>query len=200
MRLLFTPTAPFPRKVLVVAHELGIADRIQLIPVRPTEDFDLISKENPLGKIPVLTTPDGMTLYDSNVICAWLDDTFGESRLQRTDADKWSVLRDVALADGILEAGSLVRKEGLRPAALRSAAVINRECARIHSALAAFEQAAIDFDAPITLSRLTLACAVDWLWFRLPETEWTAELPRVSSAVRVLLTRESLSRTDPRRA
>lgn len=80
MKLRFNKLSPFARKVRIVAREAGIADRIEEIettvsPVAPNES---LARENPLVKIPALVTDAGDTLYDSGVICEYLDFRFSE--------------------------------------------------------------------------------------------------------------------------
>jgi glutathione S-transferase len=198
MELLYSSTSPFCRKVLVVAHELGIADRIQLLPVHPREQVETVAQWNPLGKIPALSVESDMTIYDSTVICAWLDATLGESHLHPTGDRKWPVLKEIALADGILEAASSVRQERLRPLELRSLSAIATELRRVHRALDKLEADVETFEAPINMGQLSLACAVDWLSFRLPDQDWLTDRPRLSRAMDALLRRFSLVKTDPR--
>jgi glutathione S-transferase len=119
MKLFYGAISPFARKVLITAHERGIADQIELVsaaltPVSPDAD---VSRSNPLGKIPALVRSDGSTLYDSRVICAWLDTQgIGPSLYAPKGADRFDVLRREALADGIMDAAVLMRyEEVLRP-------------------------------------------------------------------------------------
>ena len=198
MELLYSSTSPFTRKVLVAAFELGITDSIKLMPVRPREQVETVARWNPLGKIPALNTQDGTTLYDSAVICAWLDSTYGKSRLHPDGDQKWLVLREIALADGILEAASLVRHEGLRPLKLRNSIAMAAELGRVHRALDKLEADTGMFEAPLNMGQLSLACAVDWLPFRLPDENWLDNRPRLSRAIATLLKRPSLAKTDPR--
>ena len=122
MKLYWSPRSPFVRKVMVCAHELGIAERIETI-------YTLVSMStlnedarqvNPLGRIPALVTDQGVVLYDSAVICEYLDVTYGEARLfGGQDAQRWDRLRRHALADGMLETLVLWHGERRKDAAQR---------------------------------------------------------------------------------
>src|SRR6185369_16272202 len=122
MILYHTPTSPFVRKVMIAAHELGLADRIEtrfLRPV-PTKADATLSCANPLNKIPALILDDGSALYDSPVIVEYLDSLHGAPRLVPASGPaRWRVLRQQALCDGILDAAILVFYErATRPAEL----------------------------------------------------------------------------------
>ena len=112
MRLWFNPASPFARKVRVVAREAGLAARIEEIntvvnPVKPNVE---LARENPLVKLPALSTPDQGTLYDSAVICEYLDSLHrGASVFPKPGPERWRELRLQALGDGILDASVLMR-------------------------------------------------------------------------------------------
>jgi glutathione S-transferase len=96
MKIFYTPTSPFVRKVLVCAHELGLADRVETVLLRPspTHADPTLSNENPLNKIPALLRDDGRALYDSPVICEYLDALAGGGKILPRDGDaRWDVLR-----------------------------------------------------------------------------------------------------------
>ena len=119
MKLLYSPSSPFDRKVAVVPHERGLTGRIELItattsPVQPNAD---VARDNPLAKIPSLTLDDGSTLYDSGVIAEYLDQLAGAELFPPSGPQRWTALRQQALADGLLDAAILIRYERvLRPA------------------------------------------------------------------------------------
>ena len=139
MKLFHSPTSPFVRKVLVVADERGLRDRIELVPsvLSPTSPDAALSRSNPLGKIPALETDGGDVLFDSHVIAEYLDQMTDGPRLIPAGAGRWSVLRREALADGILDAGILVRYETfLRPEPLRWAAWIDGQLTKVTQGLA----------------------------------------------------------------
>ncbi len=119
MQLYAVSPSPFVRKVLVVAMETGLADRIEHVSsaTTPTAPDMALTCFNPIGKLPTLLMDSGTALYDSRVICEYLDSLQDEIRLFPSDsADRWRVLRCQALADGVLDAAVLIRYETvLRP-------------------------------------------------------------------------------------
>ena len=111
MRLWFNPASPFARKVRIVARETGLAESIEEISimVSPIKPHAELARENPLVKIPALSTNDG-TLYDSPVICEYLDGLHrGTPLFPRAGPERWRALRLQALGDGILDASVLMR-------------------------------------------------------------------------------------------
>ena len=117
MELRYGTLSPYVRKVRVVAEELGIADRIKLVLTNTREKPEEIVPLNPLGKIPTLLTDDGMILFDSPVVCEYLDATFGSNRLLPASGPRrWEVMTSVALADGIIDSAIMSRQEKARPA------------------------------------------------------------------------------------
>src|ERR1700728_4371064 len=118
MKLRHAPASPFVRKVMVAAHELGLVQRIELVPttVTPVQANDVLAAENPLMKVPSLVTDDGQALFDSPVICEYLDSLTGGGKLfPAAGAARWTALRQQALGDGILDALILCRYELVRP-------------------------------------------------------------------------------------
>src|SRR5258708_7200347 len=143
MKLFATTTSPFVRKVLVVAHERGLASRIDLVTLRPSPlraDPEL-SKVNPLNKIPALILDDGFVLYDSAVISEYLDVFDGAPRLVPASGPaRWRVLRLQALADGVLEAGvSAFYERAQRPESHQFQPWIDGQLEKVHQGLDALE-------------------------------------------------------------
>src|SRR5262249_40526599 len=123
MKLRWSPASPYVRKVMVAAIETGLEGRIEKVPTKvgPVIENPELSRENPLIKIPSLVTDDGITLYDSPVICEYLDSQHQGAKLfPPAGPARWHALRQLALGDGILDAALLARYENtLRPEALR---------------------------------------------------------------------------------
>ena len=139
MELRYGNLSPYVRKVRVVAEELGIADRIRLVLTNTREKPEEIVPLNPLGKIPTLVTDDGI-IFDSPVICEYLDATFGAHRfLPASGPRRWEVMTRVALADGIIDSAIMSRQEKARPAAQQSAESIDWQWRKIKAGLDRFE-------------------------------------------------------------
>ena len=136
MKLHWSPRSPFVRKVMIVAHERGLIERldcVRTVAAMTTPHAELM-RDNPLSKIPTLVLDDGTTLYDSPVICEYLDALDGKPQLFPLDRKRRILaLRRQALGDGFLDLLVLARNERLREqpsqlhltnAAVRSAAVL----------------------------------------------------------------------------
>ena len=123
MKLLTAPASPFGRKVKIVAIEKGVLDRIEIVPVAttPAAPNEGLARDNPLAKIPTLVLDDGRSLYDSFVICDYLDTLHTrEKAIPASGARRWEVLTVHALGNGMADAAILCRYESvLRPEALR---------------------------------------------------------------------------------
>jgi glutathione S-transferase len=202
MKLYYTPTSPFVRKVLVAAHELGLADRIETVLLRPTptQADATLSRDNPLNKIPALVLDDGASLYDSPVICEYLDALAGGGRLlPAASPARWDVLRAQALADGVLDASILVFYERLhRPKELHWDAWLAGQTQKALQGLDALDALAPRFgDAP-DLGQVAAACAVGWLEFRAPFGDVRAGRPALAAWYERFAARPSMTATAPR--
>ncbi len=199
MQLYSSPASPFARKVRVSAHELGLDARLQLINITlsPVNPHAGLRTHNPLGKIPALVTDGGETLYDSPVICEYLDALAGGGRLIPTAAAaRWTALRRQALADGLTDATVLVRYEqAVRPAALRWQDWIEGQFLKVRTALDALEQE--DLEGPFDIGAVSLACALGYLDFRFAEERWREARPRLAAWYDAVSQRPSLLATRP---
>ena len=200
--LLYTnPASPFGRKVAVVAHETGLASRIEirdeaLSPVSPN---DAVSAANPLGKIPCLVTDDGKTLYDSRVIAEYLDSLHGGERLFPADGDpRWRALRRQALGDGIMDAAVAARYEAtLRPEAYRWDGWIEGQRRKVAQGLDRLEAEAAGLDS-VDIGLVAAGCALGYLDFRYADWPWRPGRPRLAAWFERFDARASMQQTRPR--
>jgi len=169
MKLLYQTHSPYARKVLVFAHEAGIAERIEVVhhETSPTQRNEHVFAENPLGKVPVLVRPGLSPIFDSDVICAYLD-TLHEGRgLIPTEGEaRWHALRVQAVAQGLAEAGIAVRWETVRrPEALRYPPLRDGYVQKLVASYDWLERE-LDIASPIHVGHIALATAMSWLEFR----------------------------------
>ncbi len=205
MKLRHSPTSPFVRKVMVVALETGLSERIERIPtaVAPTKPNEDVARENPLIKVPSLTTDEGLVLYDSPVICEYLDGLHdGPKLFPPSGAPRWTALKQQALADGLLEAAILVRYENLRPEEMRWKDWIESQMRRVRGALAALE---IEIEGghlagPLTIGPLTVGCALGYLDFRFATEAWRLRHRLLAAWFEEFSKRKSMQLTVPRDA
>ncbi|MFV3074057.1 glutathione S-transferase N-terminal domain-containing protein [Niveispirillum fermenti] len=200
MKLRYSQSSPFVRKVLMVAHEVGLADRIELSPIDVWSPDSAIVRENPLSKIPTLLTDDGMVLFDSPVIAEYLDSLHaGRKLIPATGPVRWMVLRQQALGDGICDAAVLRRLEGLRPAALRSAEWDSRQRAAIFRAFDRLEVEAGDLPEPDspTVGGLAILSAMGYMDFRFAHEPWRTGRPGLAHWFESASKRQSFLATLP---
>ena len=184
MQIYFSPFSPYVRKCLVVGHELGLHDRIELLdsnahPVN--RDAHLIAK-NPLGKVPTFVTDDGQILYDSRVICEYLNEVAGGSLLPATGQARWATLTLQALAEGMLDAALLARYEDVaRPEAIRWPEWRAAQLDKAETALASLDADIALLQGRVDLGSLTLGCALWYLDLRFPDYAWRARFANVAA-------------------
>jgi glutathione S-transferase len=197
MKLLYSTTSPYARKVRIVAIEKGLAPRIELVPATPWPDPAPVAVHNPLGRIPVLLLTDGSALYDSPVICEYLDTLIPASALiPREGAARWTVLRQQALADGILDAAVSVVLERRRPATERSPAAEQRALAALRRSVLALATE-VRADGPFDLGQIACAVAIGYLHFRLGDAGLGLDAPALAAYWRAVKARPSLAATEP---
>lgn len=181
MKLYFSPTSPYARKVAIVAIETGHAGGIERIDASPhpiSRDARVV-ESNPLGKVPTLITDEGETLFDSRVIAEYLDaNTRSKQVFPREGAARWRALAQQALADGLLDAALLIRYERTaRPSELRWPLWDERQFDKIRSALARIEIWSADLDTEPTIGAISIGCALGYLDLRFPELDWRSTHP-----------------------
>lgn len=169
MQLLYQTHSPYARKALVFAHEAGLADRIEVVhhETSPTLRNDAVYAQNPLGKVPVLIRPGQSALFDSDIICAYLDTLHARAPLIPRDGEaRWQALRLQAIAQGLADAGIKVRWETVRrPEALRYDALREAYTLKLIESYDWLERE-LDADAPLHVGHIAIATALSWLAFR----------------------------------
>lgn len=198
MKLRYSPTSPFVRKVWIVAIERGLDAAIERIPV----DFQVADPaflaENPLRKVPTLVLDDGSALFDSPVICEYLDQLPGAPRLFPTDGEsRWTALRLQALADGMADAAVAVRMEMLRPEAQRSQTWIDRHTAAVRRGLASLNGEASALSSELTIGTISVIATLGYIDFRMPDLEWRTRSPALAAWLDTQADRHSVRSTVP---
>jgi len=189
------------RKCMVVAHELGLADRLTLLPAaaHPVNRDRQLVASNPLGKVPTLLTDEGAALYDSRVICEYLDHVGGNRLFPAAGPARWRALAEQALGDGILDAALLVRYEAnARPEPLRWADWTAGQMDKIACGLRTLEAGASGFGDRVDIGTITLACVLGYLDFRFAHLAWRNDHPQAAAWFERFGARPSLQATLPR--
>lgn len=197
MKLYFNPASPFVRKVRVTAHELGLGEKIELtsLSLTPVSPHDGVRSRNPLGKIPTLVTDDGAALFDSPVICEFLDALAGGNRVfPPVGAERWTALRRQALADGIMDAAVLTRyEEAVRPKELRWQSWVDAQFLKIRTALDSLERE--NLEGTFDIGTISIACALSYLDLRFASEGWRTSRPRLAAWTAAISKRPSLVAT-----
>jgi len=203
MKLLYQTHSPYARKVLVLAHEIGLADRLEVIhhETSPTLRNEEVFQVNPLGKVPVLVLDDGTTLFDSNVICEYLDGLHdGVKVIPSESRVRFLSLRLQALAQGVCDAGIAVRSETVRrPESYRYPAIRDGHTQKLIASYDFLErEVTAGFNGSgihhVDIGQIALATALSWLEFRgLPDFE--TGRPHLSAWYRAFLQRPSMLAT-----
>ena len=201
MKIFYSAASPYVRKCLVAAHELGLRERIELLPANahPVNRDRTIVAHNPLGKVPTLIADDGAVLYDSRVICEYLNTLADDGDLlpSREDA-RWRVLVDQSLADGICDAAVLARYESaLRPEALRWGDWLEGQLDKIACGLAVLETKAVDFGDRVDVGTIAFGCALGYLDYRFASLDWRDRHPNAAAWFEWFGGRDSMVATRP---
>ena len=201
MKLRTNRASPFARKARIVTRETGLAPRIEEveIAVSPVAPNESLARENPLVKIPALVADSGETLYDSAVICEYLDTLHtGRKLFPSSGAPRFAALRRQALTDGILEAAVLCRYEvAVRPEALRWKDWLEGQKHKIRSGLDALEAEVGSWGDEFDIAQIGAACVCGYLDFRFPDLEWRAGRPKLTAWFERVAQRPSVRDTAP---
>lgn len=184
MKLLFSPTSPYVRKCLVVAHELGLNGRLQLLPsnAHPINRDREIIASNPLGKVPTFFTDDGQVLYDSRVICEYLDTQAGGSLFPRTGPARWEALTLQSLGDGMLDAALLARYEDVaRPEAIRWPEWRAGQLDKIETSVQHLQAHPALLAGRVDIGAITVGCALWYADLRFADFGWRERCPALAS-------------------
>jgi glutathione S-transferase len=183
MQLRYSPTSPFVRKVAVLLHETGLADGVVLETVDGWSEPEQLTDDNPLSMVPTLVLGDGSTLYDSPVICEYLDRLHDGTPMIPADGDvRWQVLREQALADGILDCAVLTFVElRRRPEELRWDWWLELKRRAITRSLDWLERELAAFEGRVDLGTVSIGVALGYLDLRGAVGEWRTGRPGLAA-------------------
>jgi glutathione S-transferase len=200
LKIFHSAASPYVRKCMVVAHELGLNERIERLPsaAHPINRDRTIVAHNPLGKVPTFITDDGMALYDSRVIVEYLNELGKGDLVPRHGPSRWGALVEQSLADGILDAAILARYEsGVRPEALRWADWTVGQLDKIATGLADIETRAPKLGDRVDIGTIAIGCALGYLDFRFATLAWRDRHPNAKAWFERFGGRASMVATRP---
>jgi len=197
LKLFYAPLSPYARKVLACAITREIDKQITLVEVNPhTSPAELVAS-NPLSKVPCLITPDGVALFDSPVICEYLDSLDGVTLLFPPHGGaRWRALKQQAMADGIMDAAIFRRLEGAKPVEAARTAGMDRQAAAVTRTLGELER-----DLPhkaVDIGTISVACALGYLDLRFGHEPWRDSNPRLAAWFAAFSENPGIARTVPK--
>lgn len=196
MKIAFSPASPYVRKCVACAIARGIDGRIEKWKVGTTDPALL--EFNPLSKVPTFITDDGMVLYDSPVICEYLDSIGDAPKLfPPAGPARWNALRQEALGDGILDATQPRRRELTLPQDDGRKAYIATQQAKVKNALDVLEKEAGTLRDLKTIGEITIGCALGYLDFRYANEPWRPGHPQLQAWYELVVSLPPLANTMP---
>lgn len=199
LKLLYSPTSPFVRKVRVTLHELGQTEAVELVEVAtsPKEPATEVAAASALKKIPALIRPDGCTLYDSRVITRFLDSRAGGQLYP--ESHLWETLTLEATGDGIMDAAVLMVYEGrCRPEDKQDKGWLDAQWGKIENALDALQDRWMSHLAgPLDAGAISVGCALAYLDFRHSERGWRMGRGLLDDWFAIFAERPSMQATRP---
>jgi glutathione S-transferase len=197
VKLFYSPTSPFVRKVMACAIARGIDGHVETIRANPHESPPPLLEANPLSKVPCLIADDGMALFDSPVICEFLDGIGDTAKLfPPAGPGRWRALKQQALGDGILDAAVGRRGEMSKPSEAARQAWMARQKAAVGRSLAQLET-----DPPhdgLDIGTITVACALGYLDFRFGAEPWREACPQLADWFARIAEQPAIARTAPK--
>ena len=201
MLLHWSPRSPFVRKVMIVAHEAGLADRIETVRtvVAAATPNDELMKANPQSRLPTLELADGTALYDSRVICEYLDSLHGGAKLfPENFPERLVALRRQALGDGMLDTLVMWRGEQLRAPAQQSIKHMQAWKLKTRASVDMLEEEAGALAAlRFSIGHIALGVALDYVDFRFSELAWREGHPRLKAWHDTFAARASVRANQP---
>lgn len=201
MKLWYSPASPFVRKVLILAHETGIINQLELVDaastaINPNPD---LAKDNPLGKIPTLVLDEGISIFDSSVICEYLDGLHeGEKMIPESGLDRVNALVTQSLGDGIMEAAVAIRYEQfLRPEEKQWDKWMDGQFLKIGQSLDVLENWRGAKIQDIHIGSMAVVSGLSYLDFRHEGFDWRSGRPVLTQMLETFSKRDSMINTDP---
>lgn len=200
MKLYHSPASPYVRKVMVLLHELEKTEAVEIATVTTTAlaSDEALKAANPLARLPSLERSDGITLYDSRVITAYLNELFG-GVLYPQNTSRWEVLTLEATGDGMMDSAiSMVYEKRLRSEAEQSEIWIEAQWAKVARGLDALNARWMShLSGPVTMGQISVACALGYLDFRLEARGWRQGREALAGWYETFSARPSMQATRP---
>jgi len=182
MRLFLSYTSPFARKARMALMEKGLLRQVELVEVNAWENPPELVKHNPLSQVPVLLLDDGEALFDSAVICAYLDELHPAPPLLPSGAlERARILRMQALADGVTDAAVRVRMMRLEAKGAPDNAQTKRQYDKIIAGVGAMQDELAHLRDAVNLGAISFGATLGYLDFRFPQMGWRDKAPELAA-------------------
>ncbi len=197
MILRYSTTSPYVRKVSIVIIESGLQSSVQNVFTNPWDPGTDLPESNPIGKVPALITDSGLAIFDSPVICEYLD-SLGEKEFFPADSkERWTALRQQAIGDGILDAAVGRIIEGKKPAEFQYQPTLDRYQSVISRSLDTLEREVADLAGDLTIGHITVGCVLGYLDFRFASEDWRVSRKQLKEWYDEISSRPSFQQTEP---
>ncbi len=202
MKLVFSPSSPFARKVRIAAIELGLIGKIEFISAKvvPGEaNDDYVRDVNPVKKLPALILDNGDVIVDSYVIVEYLDELAGGGKLiPASGPSRWRVKSDHSITQGMLDSMLLCRYEkAVRPEALRWQGWSDDHWNRAWQGMTRFENRPDVFSGPLDVAQIGIVCVLGYADFRFADCGWRKAFPKLAAFNEKMMQRESVKISVP---
>tara|TARA_R110000751_G_scaffold107645_8_gene204063 strand:- start:156304 stop:156954 length:651 start_codon:yes stop_codon:yes gene_type:complete len=182
LKMYHDSNCPYSRKVLILAAEHGLDDIFDFVSPFTPEGLEGITRENPLAKMPALVIKPGFAIFDSRVICRYVDTLADQSNsfYPEESSELWQALRYEALGDGMVDAAIFARQELTRPADKHMAERMKKQLGKVDEGLACLEREIDMLEASMTIGSIATSNALAYLDFRWPQIDWRDGHPRLA--------------------
>ena len=199
MKLYSSLASPYVRKVSVVLIETGLDNSVEKINTNVWDPKAEIIKFNPLGKVPTLIVDDTTIIYDSPIICEYLDSLHdGEKLFPINGTNRWQALKHQAEGDGMMNSGIIALLESRRPKELINKKWIERQNLVTLRVLDNLENNIEDLQGIFNIGHISIACSLGWFDFRFPDLEWRRDHPGLADWFEFISERPSMINTMPK--
>lgn len=199
MKLHWSPRSPYVRKVMIAAHELGLAEKLELIRsvAVMTSPNPAIMADNPLNKIPTLVLDDGRPLFDSLTICEFLNHMAGGALFPPPGPERWDALMWHSAASGLTDVLILWRNEREKPPSAQTPEWLAAFALKTRSTLAFLQAERSRFDAAsFGIGHIAIGCCLAYMDFRFADLDWRSAHPDLKAWFDDFTARPSFKATE----